>query len=295
MREPWYRDPLSVTAKLMIALVVVFMAQAINAVYLRVPFEEYLALSVEGLRRGFVWQVLTFQFLHGGLTHLLFNLMGLWFLGRIVEGFLGPRRYLVAYLGSGVAGGVLQSVLAWSFPAHFGGVLVGASAGLFGMLAIFCLLEPEAEVRVMFVLPLKARVLLWVAAGVAIFFTLVPAGGGIAHAAHLGGLAFGAYFIRRGWHHDFQPLPGAGWWQAWKRRPGRPAGRPVGRSGVPPVVGRNPRVTATPVAPEPPSDGEFMSREIDPILDKIAAHGIHSLTDRERQILEAARSRMGRR
>ena len=61
------------------------------------------------------------------------------------------------------------------------------------------------------------------------------------------------------------------------------------------MVGRNPRVTATTVAPEPPSDGEFMSREIDPILDKIAAHGIHSLTDRERQILEAARSRMGRR
>ena len=156
------RAPQPLSVKLMIALVVAFALQCINDVYLRTPVEFWLALTTEGLKHGFFWQLITFQFLHGSLWHLFGNLIGLWFFGRFVEDVVGKKRFLLAYLGAGVAGGMLQGTLMLLFPTHYGIFLYGASAGVSGLFAIFARLESRAEVRWNFILPIRARTLLWI-------------------------------------------------------------------------------------------------------------------------------------
>ena len=279
MRQPSFRTSLTVTQKLMIGLGVVFALQCINAVYLKTGAESYLALTTDGLKSGFVWQLFTFQFLHGGLFHLLMNLLGLWFLGSWVERVLGTKRYLFFFALCGLGGGLLQGALMLLFPGHYGSLLYGASAGTSGMLALFAVLEADSEIRWNFVIPIRAKHLLWIEAGISLFFTVVPADQGVAHAAHLGGILAAVAFARLGWHHDFVPLP----WEKWfDRKPLKPSS----------VTGFELRSASK---NEEPLADDFISKEVDPILDKISAHGIHSLTDKERKILEKARAVMAKR
>src|ERR1700758_64364 len=119
MRESSGRMPWSMTGILMVVLTLVFMMQCVNDVYLRQLVEDKLALTPLCLTHGFVWQLFTFQFLHGSLWHLGGNLLSLWFFGRFVENVLGKQRFLVAYFGCGVAGGILQAGLMTLFPDHF--------------------------------------------------------------------------------------------------------------------------------------------------------------------------------
>ncbi|MEN9576609.1 MAG: hypothetical protein RL514_4464 [Verrucomicrobiota bacterium] len=282
MRQPSFRTSLTVTQKLMIVLGVVFALQCINVVYLKTSAEPYLALTTDGLKSGFVWQLFTFQFLHGGLFHLLMNLLGLWFLGSWVERVLGTKRYLFFFALCGLGGGLLQGALMLLFPGHYGSLLYGASAGTSGMLALFAVLESESEIRWNFVIPIRAKHLLWLEVGISLFFTVVPVDRGVAHAAHLGGILAGLAFARLGWHHDYVALP----WEKWfARKPGK-------TSRVSSLAGFD--VRSANKEEEPLSD-DFISKEVDPILDKISAHGIHSLTDRERKILEKARAVMAKR
>lgn len=290
MRESGGRLPLSATAKLMIVLVVVFVLQSIDDVYGQTGWQAKLALSADCFGKGHLWQLFTFQFLHGGIWHLAGNLLGLWFFGRFVENVLGVSRYLTAYFGGGVVGGILQGILQLAFTQHFGFYTVGASAGVLTVFAIFARLEADGEIRMYGILPIKAGVLLWISLAVAAFFTLVPShrGGGAAHAAHLGGLLSGILWVRAGWHRDFVPLP----WQEWFSRLRRP------RAASKAPAKSSPRLTVVkppPKAAVPEKEADFMAQEIDPILDKISAHGIQSLTERERKVLEAARSKMAKR
>src|SRR5438105_2523808 len=97
------------------------------------PLVRYLALTPGDLAHGWLWQLLTFQFLHGGPLHLIINCAMLWMFGRPVESLLGRATFLKLYFVSGTTGGVLQVLCSWVFPAHFGvGPVLGASAGIFG-------------------------------------------------------------------------------------------------------------------------------------------------------------------
>jgi len=264
----------SVSTILMIALVVCFALQQINLVYLRTPVEAYLALSPQGLGSFYLWQLVTYMFLHGGLMHLAFNLMGLWFFGRTVEHYLGRNKFLIIYFASGIGGGLLQAALGAVLPAWFGNSVYGSSAGVCGLLAVFCLMEPDATILLFFVLPFKARVLLWVSLAIAAFFTIVPSDPITAHAAHLGGMLIGLGFMRLGLHREFIHFD-----FKW---PKRSAGSKITKVDF--------RKSAS---PPPPTKQDLISSEVDPILDKISKHGIQSLTAEERQVLDAARKKMG--
>jgi membrane associated rhomboid family serine protease len=285
MREGSRREPLPWSVKLLIALVVCFALQCINDVYLRTTVEGWLAMTTEGLKAGMVWQFVTFQFLHAGILHLLGNVLGLWFFGRWVEFALGKQRFAAAYALGGMAGALLQGGLMMLFPNHFGQVVYGASAGVSALFAVFAWLESDSEIRWNFILPIRARTLFWIYLGVEAFFTAVPSGRGgcAAHAAHLGGLLLGMKFVQWGWHRDYVALP----WENWFKRKPKAA-----RRGAAGVAGFEPRGAAK---PEEPLTEDFISKEVDPILDKISAHGIHSLTERERKILEQARAVMAKR
>jgi membrane associated rhomboid family serine protease len=271
------------TLLLLIVNVAVFALQEINAAYLHFPVGRYLALSNEGLRHGYLWQLLTFQFLHGGGWHLVLNCVGLYFFGRAVEERLGRAAFLKVYLLSGVAGGLFQALLGALLPVHFRMEVLGASAGVYGLIAAATVVEPNAVILLSFIIPVKAKYFLFLAAGISLFYIFVP-DSGIAHGAHLGGLMAGYAYVRWGMQAESIFL---------SRRLRRPLLRPRELIQV-----RSQRETPwrrAKTQPEDLSPTEFISREVDPILDKISAHGIQSLTPRERQILEKARAKMERR
>ncbi|HYG24664.1 MAG TPA: rhomboid family intramembrane serine protease [Verrucomicrobiae bacterium] len=257
----------------------------------------YLYLSPEGLAHGFVWQLLTFQFLHdpNNWLHIIFNSLGLFFIGRAVESMLGTRRFTHLYLLSGIAGGLLQMLLGVFVPSRFGGLVAGASAGLSGLIATFAMMNWSNRFTMFlyfFPVPMTGRILLWISLGFAIFGLVMPSGN-VAHAAHLGGLLLGVIWVKVGWHLDYVVPPWERWiaglsrLSPWNRRERK-------RQLVRAAIIRNPNWTAMKnISAEIPEE-EFISKEVDPILDKISAHGIQSLTDRERAILERARNKMAK-
>ena len=279
-----YRPRWSVTSILLISTIACFILQKLleNSLgFLRV--HDWFALSVDGLTHGRIYQLITFQFMHGGILHLVGNLIGLYFFGRAMEDMLGGKGLLLLYFLSGTIGGLVQIALGFSFPHYFGGSVVGASAGVYGLIAAFATRAPDQQITllVFFIIPLRfpAKVFLLIFAGLAIF-GIITRGDNIAHAAHLGGMLTGIIYVR--WIHQSQHALVL--WQPFRRARPRQLDSPPKRTLR--------RVKKKPE--ELPSD-EFISREVDPILEKISAHGIHSLTDRERQILEAARTKMAKR
>ena len=165
--------------------------------------EKYGALSLEGLRHGYFWQLISFQFLHAGWIHLLLNCWGIFVFGPPLEATLGKTRLATLYFLSGVAGGGLQVFASlWSYQ-RFGGPVVGASAGVFGLVAAFTSLFPDARMTLLlfFVIPLRmtANRMLTVAGVITVVGIMFPnrlLGAHVAHAAHLGGLIAGLILVR---------------------------------------------------------------------------------------------------
>jgi len=287
MRRPSFGRPRPATITLLIVNVVAFVVQILRYGYPpQLPAGDYFALSVEGLRHGYVWQLFTFQFMHGSLPHLLFNCLAIYVFGREVEEALGRKSFLTLYFSSGVVGGLCHALSGVLFPGQFGGSVVGASAGAFGLTAAFAMLFPEQVLLLFLVIPLRAKYLLLLSLLVAVLGIVLPSksvdGPRIADAAHLGGMLTGLIFVRYAvhWH-----------WPRFKRAERPPLRRLVKVHSQPSTPwGQNQDIVEEDLPAE-----EFLSKEVDPILDKISAQGIQSLTDRERRILESARQKMGKR
>jgi rhomboid family protein len=283
-REP-FRIPWSATLVLLIVNVLAFLGQVVYRSISGSLIPRDLALSVEGLRHGYVWQLLTYQFMHGGWIHLLVNCWVIFIFGREIETALGRKSFLTLYFGSGIVGGLVQALAGVLLGGRFAVPVVGASAGAFGLVAAFAVLYPERPLMLLlfFIIPLSMRakfLLLFCAviAGVGLFSGM----DNIAHAAHLGGMLTGIVFIRYAIHWHLPQLK-----RRWPQAPRR-------------LVTVQPRTSASwgqnrVSADEDLPPEEFLAKEVDPILDKISAHGIQSLTARERRILETAREKMARR
>ncbi len=285
MREPAYREPrVSLTIALLIVNAAVWVVQLLashSPTGLEIQ-DNYFALSLDGLKHGFVWQLLTFQFMHSTVhwTHILFNSLAIFFFGRPVETALGRRHFLTLYLSSGILGGLVQMLFASWIPS-FDGPVVGASAGAYGLVAAFAILHwTERFTLFIYFLPVSmtGKMLLAVSLGMA-FLGILFLQSGIANAAHLGGILTGGFYVR--WFIQ-------GEWPRWKF----PARRPAPRELVASQAGKRSPWRSPAGSEENLSTDEFLSSEVDPILEKISAHGIHSLTAREREILEKARKKM---
>src|SRR3954447_12911040 len=192
MREEYH--PPQVATRLIIVLIIAFVVQSILLFYGGFNVAEYLALSRDGLLHGRVWQLLTFQFLHSTPWpwHVLFNCLGLYFFGRRVEESLGGRKFMGLYLLSGVVGGVLQ-ILLTLLPRHVDVPVVGASAGVCGLIAIFCCFSPMEEIRTwiyFFPISIRAHWFLKFLLFFSAFGALIPFDY-VAHGAHLGGILLG--------------------------------------------------------------------------------------------------------
>ncbi|MGC9943155.1 MAG: rhomboid family intramembrane serine protease [Verrucomicrobiota bacterium] len=284
MRQPEYHTSrVSFTVLLLIVNAAVFLVQLATAnspegLYIQ---NNYFALSLDGLRHGYIWQLVTYQFMHGGWTHIIFNSLAIFFFGRPVETAFGGSRFLGLYLVSGIVGGLVQMLFALGIQA-FATPVVGASAGAYGLIAAFAVINWTESFTLLFYffpITMRGKTLLLASIGVAAL-SMLNFSSNVANAAHLGGILAGFVYAR-------QILRGG--WPQWKLFPRRE--RP--RQAVATRPKENKFWRAAPAEEELPTD-QFLQNEVDPVLDKISAHGIQSLTAREREILESARKKMTR-
>jgi membrane associated rhomboid family serine protease len=174
------------------------------------PLKRIGHFSMEtAVEQGQVWRFVTFQFLHADLMHLAGNMISLFMFGSLVEAHFGPRRYLAFYLLCGIAGAATYLLMAWTGVLNFPpwAPMVGASAGIFGVLVAGAYIAPDREVYSMigFIpLPMKMRhfaILLMVVAAVTVLREGPNAGG---QAAHLGGGVLGLLFmLNQQWLNPF--------------------------------------------------------------------------------------------
>jgi membrane associated rhomboid family serine protease len=283
MRQPEYHTSrVSFTVLLLIVNAAVFIVQLSSAKLPNGPYiqNEYFALSLSGLKQGYVWQLLTFQFMHAGWMHLILNSLAIYFFGRTVETAFGSRRFLSIYLISGMVGGLVQMLFALLMPS-FDSPVVGASAGASGLVAAFAVLnwtEPFTLILYFIPVTMRGRTLLWLSIGMAVF-GILDVRSHVANAAHLGGILVGFIYARQVLH---------GQWPQWHLFPRRERPRKVAVTRT----RENKFWHSGPAEDEEGSSDNFLQDEVDPILEKISAHGIQSLTSRERSILEAARKKM---
>ena len=213
--------------------------------------EKWCSVFPDSLMTVQVWRLITYQFLHGDIIHILFNMLGLFFLGPTLERHWGSRKFLIFYLSCGVAGGLFYTLLVvlnflWAVP------MVGASGAILGMLAACAILFPHFIVFiVLFPVPIRVA-----AIGLTILYlfyvlTRGPNAGG--HAAHLAGMAAGAAYVLSGPIRDRYKLKMRS--GAWQRKM---------------TAQRN------------------LQSEVDRILQKVHDSGIHSLSSSEKKILKRA-------
>lgn len=296
MRQAPGHDPVSkkssmVTTLLVITVGVFVLQQVLNVFFPGLSggrssfLFEWFALSGENFRQLKVWTIFSYGFLHDPLTilHLVGNMLGLFFIGRMLEPMLGRQQFLLLYLGSTLAGGLVYLAF------HIGGYepVVGASAAVFGILTLFCFLRPEEPITLLlfFVLPITVkpkwvfRVSLGLTVAGLLFYELPGAAGSrMAHSAHLGGMISGALYYR------FIHLRGGAWF-------GRP-GASRASMELPEWFKRQkrqPNIHKVNYTVNRRTNRDELQKEVDRILDKINASGFGSLSDGEKQTLDHAK------
>lgn len=228
--------------------------------------------AVYGLQ---LWRWFTYQFLHADFFHLLFNMIGLYFFGRLMEGWWGSRRFLAFYLLCGMSGAVLFTIIGLVAPSLIFGTneialfsqMVGASGSIFGILVGCALLYPHMRVMLMFPpIPMTMRTMALLFLGIAFLSLVAGARNAGGEASHLGGAALGFLLVKNPtWlrfaekgPHSFGNI--AGHWQQRKLQRNR----------------------AQQMRDE---------AEVDRILETVRKKGLHRLNSREKKILKRATDR----
>jgi membrane associated rhomboid family serine protease len=186
-------------AKILIAAnVVVFMLQNLWQGQLDEPFALWPLQPIDGQVYFRFWQIVSYAFLHGNFTHLLFNMLGLWMFGEEIERYVGPRRLLACYFASVVTAALSQLFIPMLFGAP-PAPTIGASGGVFGLLLAYAFLFPHRKVVPLIPpIPMPAWLFAMIYAGIELFLGVTGTLSGIAHFAHLGGM-IGSFLVITQW------------------------------------------------------------------------------------------------
>lgn len=151
----------------------------------------FLGLLPEAILHGFVWQFLTYMFVHGSVSHLLFNMIALYFFGTPVERRMGSTDYSLFYFFTGIGAGIFSFLIYWLTGQNV--LLVGASGAVFGVLLAFATYYPEEQILLFGIFPIPAYALI-------VLYTVIEilsmgTVSNVAHMAHLAGLLFAFLFL----------------------------------------------------------------------------------------------------
>ncbi len=217
MRRPPSRDlsyssfsfgpgPLSPALKALIAVnVAVFIVMWLMPELARQAVQEFFGLLPAAIFESFrFWQPATYMFLHGGIGHILINMLALWMFGTELERIWGTRFFLRSYFITGIVAGLttlVVSLLPYPTTARmFYSVTIGASGAIYGLLLAYGLTFPNRPIYLYFVFPIPAKYFVMIIGLIALLSAAGDSGGGtIAHITHLGGLVAG-YVMLRGRH-----------------------------------------------------------------------------------------------
>lgn len=249
-----------------------------------------LWFALNPISEGFnfqIWQLITYQFMHGGFSHILFNMFALWMFGMEIENIWGSKKFLIYYLVCGVAAGLAQLFISplFSTPA----VTIGASGAIFGVMIAFAMLFPDRHIFLYFLIPIRAKYLIGFLFILEIFW-IGDAGSNVAHLAHLGGALAGFLFIMFDKKIDV-PL----------KRMLNISSYPRNNTFNNPFSGLSDKFKKRSQNIDDASyydinhkkEGDEISQaEIDAILDKISQSGYQNLSEREKRVLFEASKKM---
>ncbi|HDY67311.1 MAG TPA: rhomboid family intramembrane serine protease [Candidatus Scalindua sp.] len=195
-----------------------------------------------------LWQFITYMFLHSihDPWHIVINMLALWMFGSEVERAMGTKKFLTMYFTAGVFAGIFCCIFTPNNP------ILGASGAIFAVEIAFAMFFPNTTV-IFFIFPIKAKYLIMIFVGITIFNCLMPAGGNVAHFAHLGGLLYGFLFVR--YEPKFSNLLIS--WQVQQQE-------------------------------KEYKKEEELKRQVDQLLDKVNREGMKNLTRKERAFLRNA-------
>ena len=247
---PWVK-------RLLLANVVMFLLTAANPALSR-ALMLYPPLAL--LRP---WTLVTYMFLHGGIGHIAFNLIALYFFGPRLEDRLGGKAFLWLYFLSGVGAAVFHFLFAFQYP------VVGASGAVYGVLIGFAMYWPRERIYLWMILPVEAWLLATLLVAGSLWAGVSGTGSRTAHFAHLGGLAVGFAFLK--------------WWE-WRRGAAR---RDFQRQMAPKTSGLSERA-ASARWKKISLEGlhEINREEVERLLAKVQADGARALTAAEREFLD---------
>jgi membrane associated rhomboid family serine protease len=188
--------PVSRAIKALLAVNIVVFIASLLAPSLRV----YLGLIPAAVIEQFwLWQPLSYMFVHGGLSHLAFNMLALWMFGTELERLWGTSYFLKYYFATGL-GAAAATMLVSILPPGFGyhSVTIGASGAIYGLLLAFGLTYPNRPIYMYFLFPIPAKYFVMILGAISLLFSITETGGGVAHIAHLGGLVVGYVLLTGG-------------------------------------------------------------------------------------------------
>jgi membrane associated rhomboid family serine protease len=289
MRDDYPRNSTTVLTWLISAIVAVFVLQHVlwrlfNA---EGTLANLLVLTPDNIKAGKIWTLFTYSFVHStsNFLHIISNLLGLYFIGRVLEPLLGSRRFIWLYAALVASGGAAWLATHW----FGGGAVIGASAGVVGLFIVYACFYPNQPMTFLlfFILPITLKPKYVAFALVAIellgfaFYEVLgaasPFGSSFAHSAHLGGMLAGWIYFRYV-HSSNWSLAGSAAdvelpnWLKKKAKTAQPATFQVDLTRR-----------------------EDLRAEVDRILDKINSHGFGALTADEKRLLDEARDLLSRR
>jgi membrane associated rhomboid family serine protease len=233
-----------------------------------IPWETtvaYLGFNVSEVYKE-PWTIITYMFVHAGFLHVFFNMLMLFFFGPPLEEQWGQKEFIKYYLICGVGGALFTLIFG-------GGTIVGASGAIYGIMLAYALNWPDSLIWIYAIFPVKAKYLVLFLGALSFFFAFAGPADGIAHFAHLGGLVVGYVYLKKGWEVKAR-------WNGLRKRLKKRKFSVV-PGGSTSKGARSPRRTSK------EADEEARILEVvDLLLDKIAAHGLDSLTPEERQFLD---------
>lgn len=242
---------------------------------------KYFALNpVFGDHANFyVWQLLTYQFMHANFTHILFNMFMLWMFGMEIENIMGSKKFLIFYLSCGIGAGLFQLFLSQLFEGGMGPT-IGASGAVFGVMIAFAMYFPDRYVFIYFLIPVKAKYL--IAFLVILEFMSVGEQSIVAHLAHIGGAITALFFIL----YDRRNRIGAGnVFSLFKRSTEKFSNSSFGNRFKKRSAQDIEDAKFYDINESKKDDAIDYQEEVDRILDKISQHGYQKLSESEKKTL----------